>query len=150
MAAVALLVSGDDQEQKHLLLSHNFPNALNPELLFNHAGSSCVSVMPLVALSDFIEHNLTCSVITRLYITAHGLTPGEDNDTLQEDETTMEEDNSGLLWMIHGWLSSARRVTKSPLSSQNVAFFHTDFPCFLSRKKWSDILSAANHEWKQK
>lgn len=45
-------------------------------------------------------------VIMRLYITEHELTSGEDNDTPQEDETTMEEDNSGLFCMIHGWLSS--------------------------------------------
>lgn len=39
----------------------------------------------------------------------------------QKDETTMEEDNSGLLGMMHGWPSSGCRVTRSPPSSQNAS-----------------------------
>lgn len=59
--------------------------------------------------------------LTRPFITGHGRTPGENNDTAHKDETTMEEDNLGLLGVMHGWLGSEYRVTRSPSSSPNAS-----------------------------
>lgn len=89
--------------------SHCITNVLNHELLFNVSVSSFVGLMSLLLTSQSTTSPVL--VIMRLYITQHELTPGQGNDTPQKDETTMEEDNSGLFCMIHGWLSSRYRVS---------------------------------------